>query len=179
MEWWQTLLMTGGTCFITLFVTFVFNWVTNGPKRKKAKEEAQRKEQEHRLKELEERMNKRFDEVVQLRAEERRACGQDHQVVLGKLDKIDEDNELTKEGLQAVIKNDLKIRYLKWISIEYAPMDAKDDLERMYQIYHRLGANGVMDSLREQFLALPEAPKKKEKQKSSEDIELEIGNGDF
>lgn len=44
---------------------------------------------------------------------------------------------------------------------------------------HRLGANGVMDSLREQFLALPEAPKKKEKQKSSEDIELEIGNGDF
>lgn len=157
MEWWQTLLMTGGTCFITLLVTFVFNWVTNGPKRKKAKEEAQRKEQEQRLKELEERMNTRFDEVVRLRAEERRACGQDHQVVLGKLNKIDEDNELTKEGLQAVIKNDLKIRYLKWIALGYAPMDAKDDLERMYQIYHRLGKNGAMTSIRDEFMALPVA----------------------
>ena len=40
-------------------------------------------------------------------------------------------------------------------------MDARDDLEKMYQAYHSCGANGVMDSLREQFLELPTLPSKK------------------
>ena len=70
--------------------------------------------------------------------------------------------QLCKLGLQAVIKNTLKNRYEKWIREGQAPLDAKDDLERMYQVYHKLGANGVMDSLREKFLALPDAiPNKK------------------
>ena len=34
-------------------------------------------------------------------------------------------------------------------------MDARDDLEKMYQAYHKLGANGVMDNMRKQFLDLP------------------------
>lgn len=178
MTWWQTLLMTAGTVFITLFVTFVFNWVTNGPKRKKEKEQKQKEELDQKLKELEERMNVRFDQVVNLRAEERKACGQDHMVVLERLDKIQGENQLQMEGLQAVIKNDLKVRYLKWVKLGYAPMDAKDDLERMYQVYHRLGANGIMDSLREQFLELPEFLSKRGRSKSSDDVELEIDKED-
>lgn len=35
-------------------------------------------------------------------------------------------------------------------------MSAKDDLEKMYNIYHKLGANGVMDKHRETFLNLPD-----------------------
>lgn len=34
-------------------------------------------------------------------------------------------------------------------------MDARDDLEKMYQAYHKLGANGVMDAIRKQFMDLP------------------------
>ena len=39
---------------------------------------------------------------------------------------------------------------------KYAPVDAKDDLEKMYGVYHTLGANGVLDHTREQFLNLPD-----------------------
>ena len=77
-------------------------------------------------------------------------------------EEIRADLQLCKLGLQTVIKNTLKIRYEKWIREGQAPLDAKDDLERMYKVYHQLGANGVMDSLREKFLALPDAvPNKK------------------
>ena len=67
-----------------------------------------------------------------------------------------EDITLLKLGSQATIKNELKIRYEKWLKLGYAPVDAKDDLEKMYVIYHKLGANGVMDHIREQFLDLPD-----------------------
>ena len=70
-------------------------------------------------------------------------------------EKIDLSLLVIKAGLQAVLKNELKVRYFKWIDLGYAPEDAKDDLERMYTAYHNLGANGVMDKHRERFLNLP------------------------
>lgn len=168
------------SCILTLTVTSIFNWIINSPKRRKEKEEKQKQELDEKLAQVEKRLNKRFDEVVNLRAEERKACGEDHKVVLSNLSKIQAENQAQSErleaqskGLQAVIKNDLKIRYLKWVKLGYAPMDAKDDLEKMYQVYHNLGANGVMDSLREQFLELPNnLPRKRTK--DTADVELEI-----
>ena len=71
---------------------------------------------------------------------------------------IHDDLDAIKAGLQAVLKNELKVRYFKWLDIGYAPEDAKDDLERMYSAYHNLGANGVMDKHRERFLNLPDKP---------------------
>lgn len=71
-------------------------------------------------------------------------------------EQIANDIKLCKLGIQAELKNSLKLRYEEWIKRGYAPIDAKDDLERMYKVYHSLGANGVMDGLRERFLALPE-----------------------
>ena len=44
MEIWQAVLTAAGTCFATLLVTFVFNWFTNRPK-KRREEEAKREEQ--------------------------------------------------------------------------------------------------------------------------------------
>ena len=169
----ETILISCITCLLALVITTVFNWVLNRPKQKKKEKEKEQKELDAKLQAMEDRMNNRFDEVVQLRADERKACGQDHKIVMDKLAQIQDSDKLQMEGLQAVIKNDLKIRYLKWIKLKHAPIDAKDDLEKMYQVYHKLGANGVMDSLREQFLELPEtAPKKKSK--SSSDVELEV-----
>lgn len=69
-----------------------------------------------------------------------------------------EDVRLLKKGIQALLKNDLKVRYDYWLDQEYAPEDAREDLEAEYCIYHSLGKNGVMDSRRTNFLALPIDP---------------------
>lgn len=47
----------------------------------------------------------------------------------------------------------------------YCPTDEKADFENLYQSYHQLGKNGVMDANREKLLALPEAPKRKRSSK--------------
>ena len=66
-----------------------------------------------------------------------------------------EDFRLLKKGIQALLKNDLKVRYDYWLEREYAPEDAREDLEAEYRIYHSLGKNGVMDGRRAKFLDLP------------------------
>lgn len=70
----------------------------------------------------------------------------------------DEDWRLIKKGIQALLKNDLKVRYDYWLDQGYAPEDAREDLEAEYQIYHALGKNGVMDDRRRRFLAQPKEP---------------------
>ena len=67
----------------------------------------------------------------------------------------EEDILLLKKGIQALLKNDLKVRYDYWLDQKYAPEDAREDLEAEYCIYHALGKNGVMDGRRAKFLDLP------------------------
>lgn len=74
----------------------------------------------------------------------------------------DEDWRLIKKGIQALLKNDLKVRYDYWLDQGYAPEDAREDLEAEYQIYHALGKNGVMDDRRNRFLAQPTEPRETE-----------------
>lgn len=69
--------------------------------------------------------------------------------------KREEDFRLLKKGIQALLKNDLKVRYDYWLDQGYAPEDAREDLEAEYRIYHSLGKNGVMDGRRKKFLDLP------------------------
>lgn len=160
MEWWQTLLMTGASVFVTLLVTFIFNWVTNRPKERREEEAKKEQQRQQELEDMKKELLDKIEEVKQERVIEREACGKDHLSLVKLVTDIQTSNTAQNVGLQAVLKDLLKIRYLEWIEKGYAPMDARDDLERMYQAYHGLGANGVMDSLREQFLALPTALQK-------------------
>lgn len=76
------------------------------------------------------------------------------------------DNDITclKLGLQALLRAQLIADWNKWSEKGYAPIYAKENFENCYRQYHTLGANGVMDSVRECFLALPtEKPEKKSK----------------
>lgn len=73
------------------------------------------------------------------------------------------DAKLCKRGIQVLLKNDLKVRYDHWLNEGYAPEDAKDDLEKEYQVYHSMGKNGVMDSRRAKFLLLPTEPTEENK----------------
>lgn len=155
MEWWQTLLMTGGTCLVTLIVTFAFNWITNGPKRLRERRRAE-------LEELKSELKKSVEEVRDEANKQSDQCKNDHLCLARIVGDIQTTNKAQNLGLQAVLKDLLKIRYLEWIKRGYAPMDARDDLEHMYLAYHMLGSNGVMDGLRERFLKLPvEKPKGK------------------
>ena len=155
MEWWQTLLMTAGTCLVTLLVTFIFNWITNRPAVKAKKEEKERQKRQEELDQLKDNLLKAIDEVKSEKIRERAACQEDHCALVKIVKDIQATNKAQNAGLQSVLKDLLKIRYLEWIKKGYAPMDARDDLEKMYQAYHRLGANGVMDNMRKQFLDLP------------------------
>lgn len=162
MEIWQAILTAAGTCFATLLVTYFFNLWTNRPKKKKEEEEKKEARRKQELEAVKNELLEKIEEVKQERIAEREACGKDHIGLVALVTDIQKTNKAQNIGLQAVLKDLLKIRYLEWIHKGYAPMDARDDLERMYQAYHNLGANGVMDALRKQFLALPESKKKKE-----------------
>ena len=162
MEIWQAILTAAGTCFATLLVTYFFNMWTNRPKKKKEEKAAEEARRKQELETVKNELLEKIEEVKQERIAEREACGKDHIGLVALVTDIQKTNKAQNTGLQAVLKDLLKIRYLEWIHKGYAPMDARDDLERMYQAYHNLGANGVMDALRKQFLALNKKKNKKE-----------------
>lgn len=155
MEIWQAILTAAGTCFATLLVTFIFNWVTNRPKKRREEEAKREEKRKEELEELKNELLAKIEEVKQERITEREACGKDHTELVKLIRSLQDKNDALGEGLQSVLKDLLKIRYVAWIEEGYAPMDARDDLERMYQNYHRLGGNGTVTELRNKFMRLP------------------------
>lgn len=162
MEWWQTLLMTAGSCFVTLFITFLFNWVTNRPKIRREQEAKERQKREEAQEKFRAELKADVQAVHDEASKQSDQCKQDHQCLAKIVGEIQKTNKAQNLGLQTVLKDLLKIRYLEWIEKGYAPMDARDDLEHMFQVYEQLGRNGVMNDLRNKFLGLPvESPNKK------------------
>jgi hypothetical protein len=64
-------------------------------------------------------------------------------------------DEATEKGLQALLRDRLIYQYDKYKDKGYAPIYAKENFENLYQQYHRLGANGVMDDIYNDFRKLP------------------------
>ena len=143
------------TTLASIIVTFIFTTIVNNPKKKRAEEEKKEAQRKKELEDMEKRLQVSIEQVKQERIAEREACGKDHQGLVAIVTDIKKSNESQNVGLQAVLKDLLKIRYLEWINKGYAPMDARDDLERMYSAYHGLGANGVLTNLRNKFMELP------------------------
>lgn len=63
-----------------------------------------------------------------------------------------------KKGVQALLRDRLVQGYKYYSAQKWAGVDDRSNLENVYQQYHKLGANGVMDDLRNRFLALPLDP---------------------
>ena len=63
-----------------------------------------------------------------------------------------------KRGIQALLRDRLLQGYKFYRHQGWADEDDRTNLENVYQQYHALGANGVMDNLRERFLSLPPDP---------------------
>lgn len=63
--------------------------------------------------------------------------------------------ESLEAAMQSMLRRKLRELYLCCTKAKYASLEDRDDFENMYQRYHMLGSNGVMDNVREQFLELP------------------------
>lgn len=64
------------------------------------------------------------------------------------------DREL-KEGMQALLRNELYELYGKCIRKKYATIEERTNFDNMYRRYHNLGQNGVMDDIYHKFMKLP------------------------
>ena len=63
-------------------------------------------------------------------------------------------------GVQAVLRDRLRYLYKAYSKQKYVDLDDREDWENMYQQYHALGKNGVMDDTRQKLFSLPtEKPK--------------------
>ena len=75
--------------------------------------------------------------------------------VWNKIKVNEKKTESVQLGVQALLRDRLYSTYLKYAEKGYAPIYAKENFENMYNQYHTLGANGVMDDIYRKFMALP------------------------
>ena len=72
-----------------------------------------------------------------------------------KIKQNEKKTESVQLGVQALLRDRLYSTYLKYAEKGYAPIYARENFENMYNQYHTLGANGVMDDIYRKFMALP------------------------
>lgn len=77
------------------------------------------------------------------------------QFLLSRLKSVEQKQHTLELGVQALLRDRLLYQYDKYKSRGYAPIYAKENFENLYAQYHKLGANGVMDSIHEEFKNLP------------------------
>lgn len=69
--------------------------------------------------------------------------------------KADEENELFKSALRALLRSELMRTHHQAVRDGHASTLDKEVMERTYQSYHRLGGNGIATNLYDEMMALP------------------------
>ena len=77
------------------------------------------------------------------------------QFLLNRLKTAEQKQNALELGVQALLRDRLIYQYEKYKARGYAPIYAKENFENLYEQYHKLGANGVMDAIHEEFKNLP------------------------
>lgn len=75
--------------------------------------------------------------------------------ILAKLKKMKTEQDSLKLGVQALLRNEMIKDYNKWSEKGYAPIYVRENFMNVYKQYHSLGANGVMDDIKDKFMQLP------------------------
>lgn len=70
-------------------------------------------------------------------------------------EKADEENELVKSALRALLRSELMRTHHQAVREGHAATVDKEVMERTYQSYHRLGGNGIATNLHDEMMALP------------------------
>ena len=68
---------------------------------------------------------------------------------------MDRQNKAIMLGVQAILRDRLLQGYRHYIDKGFAEYDDRENMENIYAQYHALGANGVMDDMRDKFRSLP------------------------
>jgi len=66
-----------------------------------------------------------------------------------------------RRGVQALLRAEMIDMYNHYLEKGHAPIYARENFENLWQQYHALGANGVMDDIKKRFLSLPTDPEDK------------------
>ena len=69
--------------------------------------------------------------------------------------KADEENELVKSALRALLRSELMRTHHQAVRDGHASTLDKEVMERTYQSYHSLGGNGIATNLDDEMMALP------------------------
>lgn len=69
--------------------------------------------------------------------------------------KADEDNELVKSALRALLRSELMRTHHQAVRDGYAATVDKEVMDRTYKSYHHLGGNGIATNLYDEMMALP------------------------
>lgn len=69
---------------------------------------------------------------------------------------MEKQNKALMAGVQAILRDRLLNGYRHYSAKGWADYDDRQNMENMWEQYHALGANGVMDGYRKKFLELPE-----------------------
>lgn len=77
--------------------------------------------------------------------------------LLNRLKASEQKQHALELGVQALLRDRLIYQYEKYKAKGYAPIYVRENFENLYSQYHQLGANGVMDSIHEEFRNLPVA----------------------
>ena len=75
-----------------------------------------------------------------------------------KFKKNKEEQDAIKAGLQALLRTEIRKAYYKYKEKEWIPLYALQSLQSVHDNYQTLGANGVMDGLWKELMALPHTP---------------------
>lgn len=70
-------------------------------------------------------------------------------------EKADEEKELFKSALRALLRSELMRTHHQAVRDGRASTLDKEVMERTYQSYHRLGGNGIATNLYDEMMALP------------------------
>ena len=76
-------------------------------------------------------------------------------LIIAKLKKYKQEQDAIRKGIQALLRSELIYAYNKYKEKGYAPIFAKENFQNIYENYHALGKNGVMDEIRKEFMSLP------------------------
>ena len=148
--WLQIFIALGGGTLLGLIVADIYNKIKKSTKG--YKEMIQQKEDERVVKLATKVLNDTIlseirNDICQIKINVSN--------VDSKINTIEKDITVLKEGTQASLRNGLYRIYNECVDKGYADIDERENFINMYEKYHNLCVNGVMDDIKQKFLSLP------------------------
>lgn len=172
--WLQIIIAIVGALGTICGILGISSYVSERQKHKaqKKNEDEDRAEQQ-RIQDEEKLEKMRHDEYIN---ELREIIRSEISPIAEDLDKIQEDLQLVKRGVQVTCRNDLEDIADKAQKQKFLSAYDKQRFESAYQSYHSLGKNGVMDAKRDAILNYPETKPSTSTRKKSNKKQLLFEN---